>query len=114
ILLRKTEKVKQGVRVEFVCGLRAVGVARKDYETETDAAVIYAANIHDLPQQVRKSQEESRGAAKAQHKLLEELAELTAERLQAMATGSPRVVVHFFPDRDAVFIKLLAQKLTAG
>src|SRR5499433_3011229 len=114
ILLRKTEKVKQGVRVEFVCGLRAVGVARKDYETLTEAAAIYSAHIHDLPQQVRKSQEESRSASKTQHRLLEELAELTAERLQAMATGSPRVVVHFFPDHDAVFIKLLAQKLTAG
>src|ERR1035441_7135663 len=27
ILLRKTEKVKQGVRVEFVCGLRAASTA---------------------------------------------------------------------------------------
>src|SRR5262249_25064616 len=35
ILLRKTEKVKQGVRVEFVCGLRAVALARKDYTTLT-------------------------------------------------------------------------------
>src|ERR1051326_4505735 len=30
ILLRKIEKVKQGVRVEFVCGLRAVNTARRD------------------------------------------------------------------------------------
>jgi alanyl-tRNA synthetase len=114
ILLRKTEKVKQGVRVEFVCGLRAVAVARKDYTTLTEAAAIYSAHIHDVPQQVRKSQEETRSAAKAQHKLLEELAELTAERLRLAATGSPRVVVQFFPDRDTAFIKLLAQKLTAG
>ncbi|HMF89917.1 MAG TPA: DHHA1 domain-containing protein [Candidatus Angelobacter sp.] len=113
ILLRKTEKVKQGVRVEFVCGLRAVGVARKDYGTLTEAAAIYSAHIHDLPQQVRKSQEEVRSVAKTQHRLLEELAELTAELLRATATGSPRVVVHCFPERDAVFIKLLAQKLTA-
>ena len=38
ILLRKTEKVKQGVRVEFVCGLRAVATARRDFETLTEAA----------------------------------------------------------------------------
>ena len=114
ILLRKTEKVKQGVRVEFVCGQRAVTVARKDYATLTEAAAIYSAHIHDLPQQVRKAQEESKAAAKTQRALLDELAELSAERMRAAATGSPRIVTHFFPDRDAAFIKLLAQKLTAG
>jgi alanyl-tRNA synthetase len=114
ILLRKTEKVKQGVRVEFVCGLRAVAVARKDYATLTEAASLYPAHIHDVPQQIRKSLEESKSAGKAQHKLLEELAEFTAERMLAGAAGSPRVITQVFPDRDAVFIKLLAQKLTAG
>jgi Ser-tRNA(Ala) deacylase AlaX len=38
LLIRKTEKVKQGVRVEFVCGERAVRHARKDYETLTETA----------------------------------------------------------------------------
>jgi alanyl-tRNA synthetase len=114
LLLRKIEKVKQGVRVEFVCGLRAVTTARKDYVTLTEAAGIYSSHIHDVPQQVRKSLEESKVAGKAQHKLLEELAELHAQRLLAQNAGSPRVITAVFPDRDAVFIKLLAQKLTAG
>jgi alanyl-tRNA synthetase len=114
ILLRKIEKVKQGVRVEFVCGLRAVATAGKDYTTLTEAAGIYSAHIHDVPQQVRKSLEESKAAGKAQHKLLEELAELHGQRLLAQAAGLPRVITAVFPDRDAVFIKLLAQKLTAA
>ncbi|HEU4415092.1 MAG TPA: alanyl-tRNA editing protein, partial [Candidatus Angelobacter sp.] len=42
ILLRKIEKVKQGVRVEFVCGLRAVAAARRDYTTLTEAAAVYS------------------------------------------------------------------------
>ncbi len=114
ILLRKIEKVKQGVRVEFVSGLRAVATARQDYTTLTEAAAIYSAHIHDLPQQVRKSQEETKSAGKAQHKLLEELAGLHAERLLAQASSLPRIITAVFTDRDAVFIKLLAQKLTAG
>jgi len=114
ILLRKAEKVKQGVRVEFVCGLRAVNTARRDYTTLTEAAALYSSHIYDVPDQVRKSLSESKAAGKAQHKLLEELAELYAERLLAQAAGSPQVIAQFFPDRDAVFIKLLAQKLTAG
>lgn len=114
ILLRKTEKVKQGVRVEFVCGLRAVALARRDYNTLTDAAGRFSAHIHEVPQQVRKLLEEARAAAKAQHKLLEEIAELEAERMLAQVSGAPRVISRVFPDRDAAFIKLLAQKLTAG
>jgi alanyl-tRNA synthetase len=114
ILLRKIEKVKQGVRVEFVCGLRAVNMARRDYSTLTEAAALYSSHIYDVPEQVRKSQAESKGLGKAQHKLLEELATFSAERMLAQTAGSPHVITEFFPDRDAVFIKLLAQKLTAG
>jgi alanyl-tRNA synthetase len=114
ILLRKIEKVKQGVRVEFVCGLRAVNTARRDYNTLTEAGALYSSHIYDVPEQVRKSLAESKAAGKAQHKLLEELAELYSERLLAQAAGSPQVIAQFFPDRDATFIKLLAQKLTAG
>ncbi len=114
ILLRKIEKVKQGVRVEFVCGLRAVNTARRDYSTLTEAASLYSSHIYDVPQQVRKSLEETKSAGKAHHKLLEELAELYAERLLAQAVGSPQVISQVFAERDALFIKLLAQKLTAG
>jgi alanyl-tRNA synthetase len=114
ILLRKIEKAKQGVRVEFICGIRAVATARKDYTALAEAAGIYSAHLYDVAQQVRKSLDENKAAAKAQHKLLEDLAQLHAERALAQATGALRVIVEVFPDRDAIFIKLLAQKLTAG
>lgn len=114
ILLRKIEKVKQGVRVEFVCGLRAVNTARRDYTALTEAAALYSSHIYDVPEQVRKSLAESKSAGKTQHKLLEELAELYADRLLAQAAGPPHVITQLFAERDALFIKLLAQKLTAG
>lgn len=114
ILLRKIEKVKQGVRVEFVCGLRAVNSARRDYTTLTEAAAVYSSHIYDVPEQIRKSLAESKAAAKGQHKLQEELAELQAERLLAQTSGSPRVIIQVLVGRDALFIKLLAQKLTAA
>ena len=114
ILLRKIEKVKQGLRVEFVCGLRAVNVARRDYTTLAEAAALYSSHIYDVPEQIRKSLVESKATGKAQHKLLEELAEFYSERMLAQSAGSPEVITQFFSDRDAIFIKLLAQKLTAG
>jgi alanyl-tRNA synthetase len=114
ILLRKTEKVKQGVRVEFVCGLRAVNTARHDYTTLTEAASLYSSHIYDVPEQVRKSLAEAKTADKARHKLLEEIAALYADQMLAQTAGTPHVITQYMPDRDAVFIKLLAQKLTAG
>ncbi len=114
ILLRKIEKVKQGMRVEFVCGLRAVNTARRDYSTLTEAAALYSSHIYDVPEQIRKSLAEAKAAGKAQHKLLEELAEFQAERMLAQSSGSPRIITHVFAERDALFIKLLAQKLTAS
>jgi alanyl-tRNA synthetase len=112
ILLRKIEKVKQGIRVEFVCGLRAVTTARQDYATLTEAAGLFSSHIRELPQQIQKSIQEIKSSGKVQHRLLEELAGFSAEHLLLQATGTPRVIVSVFPDRDAGFIKLLAQKLT--
>jgi alanyl-tRNA synthetase len=116
ILLRKTEKVKQGMRVEFVCGLRAVSTARRDFQTLTDAAALFSTQLWELPQQARKSADEIKIAQKAQHRLLEEVAELTAANLLRTAPERPngsghKLVVEFFADRDLAFIKMLAQKL---
>lgn len=114
ILLRKTENVKQGVRVEFVCGFRAVDTARQDYTTLAEAAGLYSAHLREVPEQIRKSIQETKSSAKEQHRLLEELAEFQAARLLSEAAGTPRVVAEVFPERDAAFIKLVAQKLTIG
>jgi alanyl-tRNA synthetase len=113
ILLRKAEKVKQGVRVEFVCGERALAVARRDYEALTQAAAVYSTNVWDVPQQVRKSLEEMKAAQKERKKLLEELAEFEAAKLVADAEEERglRWVRRVFADRDLSFVKLLAQKM---
>jgi alanyl-tRNA synthetase len=114
ILLRKTEKVRQGTRVEFVAGLRAVATARRDFETLTEAAVLFSTHIWEVPQQIRKSQDESKAAQKTQHRLLEEVAELQASQLlqSAEQRGAQKLIVQYFAERDLVVIKMLAQKLT--
>ena len=112
ILLRKVEKVKQGVRVEFVCGDRAVRTARRDYETLTQAGTLFSTHIWEVPAQISKSIEEAKLSAKAQHKLLEEIAELRAESMLRASAEGVRIVAEVFSDRDLAFVKLLAQKLT--
>jgi alanyl-tRNA synthetase len=114
ILLRKTEKVKQGTRVEFVCGLRAIDTARRDFETLTEVAAMFSTHTWEVPQQIRKSQDESKAAQKTQHRLLEEVAELQAHAMLQAAElrGVQKLVIQYFAERDLNFIKMLAQKLT--
>jgi alanyl-tRNA synthetase len=114
LLLRRTEKVKQGVRVEFVCGLRAASLARGDFELLAKASALYPCAPTDLPANIDKQREEARQVQKREGRLLEELAELKAAQLlrQSEAMVGRKVIVQVFEDRDAAFIKLLGQKLT--
>ena len=114
ILLRKIEKVRQSWRVEFVCGKRAIGTARRDYATLLEAGELFSSHIWDVPEQIRKIQEQARASRKAQESWFDELAEIYAERLLAETpeSGGRRIIVRVFPERDLAFIKRLAQQLT--
>ncbi len=114
ILLRKSEKVRQGTRVEFVCGERAVRMARRDYSALSEAAALFSAQLWDVPEQIRKGVEESKSVRKQKEEALDELAELMA--LAALRdqpeTNGRKMVVRVFSDRDINFAKLFAQKVT--
>jgi alanyl-tRNA synthetase len=114
ILLRKTEKTRQGWRVEFVAGQRAVATARRDFTTLTESATLFSGHIYDVPQLVAKSLEEIRSLRKEREQAQVELATAQAAALLAEVseTNGRRVVVRTFVDRDLASIKLLAQKLT--
>ena len=114
ILLRKIEKVRQSWRVEFVCGKRAIGTARRDYATLLEAGELFSSHIWDVPEQIRKIQEQARASRKAQESWFDELAEIYADRLLAETpeSGGRRIIVRVFPERDLAFIKRLAQQLT--
>ncbi|HTR22657.1 MAG TPA: alanyl-tRNA editing protein [Terriglobales bacterium] len=115
ILLRKTEKTRQGMRVEFVCGGRAVSTARRDYSALTESAALYSAQLYDLPNQIRKSFEDVKAARKEKEVALEELAaamatETIASSRTAKAAGARQIITRVFTDRDSAFAKLFAQK----
>src|SRR5208282_954951 len=114
VFLGKTEKVRQGYRVEFVAGQRAVATARRDFNTLTETAALFSAHIYDVPQQARKSLDEIRSLRKEFEQSREELAASQAAALLAETPESAgrKLVVRTFPDRDLNFLKLLAQKLT--
>jgi alanyl-tRNA synthetase len=100
--------------VEFVCGERAVRMARRDYGALSEAAALFSAQLWDVPEQIRKSVEESRWLRKQKNEALDELAGLMASaELQAQPeTNGRKIVVRAFSDRDINFAKLFAQKVT--
>ena len=101
-MLRKTEKVRQGWRVEFVAGQRAVATARRDFTTLTETAVLFSANIYDVPTQARKALDEIKFLRKQREQSLEELAAAQASALLAEtpeANGRKLIIALFLRPR---------------
>lgn len=113
VLLRGVEKLKKHVRVEFVCGGRALAAARADYSHLQEAAHLLTTGAAELPTVLRKQMEERRAAEKARTRLLERLAEHEAHALleEAESHGERRLVVKVFADAEAGYLRLLAARL---
>ena len=113
IQLRKTETVRQGMRVEFVCGGRAVRTARRDYSALSASAKLFSTQLGDVPEQIRKTLDETKLIGKQREEALEELAGAMASAAlsELPKTPGPKVVVRSFDDRDIGFAKLFAQKV---
>ena len=113
ILLRKVERVRQGYRVEFVAGQRAVATARRDFASLTETAALFSAHIYDVPQQASKALDEIKSLRKQREQSQEELAaaQATAILAETSESGGRKLILRVFSDREMTSLKLLAQKL---
>ena len=85
IFVRKVERVKKQVRLEFVCGERAVRRARSDFELLSHLAQDLSASLDEVPALVESQMERLR-AVEAQRRRLE--AELHAYRARLLYDGA--------------------------
>ena len=96
VLLRRQEKVKQGLRIEFVCGDRAIQRARRDLEILLRVARSFSGSIDDAAKLV-EGQVTQLGELQAENRRLHEsLASYRAVELSDAATpraDGVRVVV---------------------
>jgi len=96
ILLRKLEKVRNTVRVEFLCGERAVRRARADYETLYKTSQIVSGAIDEVPALVTALAESAKAGEKAIRKVELELAGYQGKELyratEPGADGIRRIV----------------------
>ena len=116
LLIRGTERVRQGVRVEFVCGIRAMVNARQDLATLTRTAAALSVGRLDVGDAVDRLLAEGKTANKARQKLTEELAGYEAFSLLSELSSQPgrKVLRRTFADRDAGYLKLLASRMVAS
>jgi alanyl-tRNA synthetase len=116
VLLRGTERVRQSIRVSFLCGGRAISASRADDALLTQLSREFSVGRADLPVALTRVKAEVRAAGKERQTLREELANYHAARLlvEDPPQNDLRIVRRVFPDRDADYIKLLASRVTTA
>lgn len=116
VLLRKTEKIRQATRVEFVCGGRAVRRARADYDALSKAGQLFSAALDDVPDAVAAQLEAVRAGEKARKKLELDLAAYRGRELYeqtAPAADGLRRVVQRLERGNLEELRAVAQNFTA-
>ena len=83
VLIRKLEKMRGNVRIEFLCGLRAVERGRADYEALSAAARAFSAQLDEVPGLIAAQIEKLQDTEKARRKLGLELAQAQGRELYA-------------------------------
>ncbi len=83
ILIRKVERVKQHVRLEFLCGARAIRRARADTDLLAGLAAAQSAAAEELPALLEAQRAELKAGAAARRELEEAVAGYRARELHA-------------------------------
>lgn len=86
VLLRSVEKVRKSTRVEFVCGMRAVRRARRDFESLASIATSLSASLDDAAALVSAQSDRLKEGDNARKKLEKELATFRARERYDAAT----------------------------
>jgi alanyl-tRNA synthetase len=96
VLLRRQEKIRKTARIEFVCGVRALARARRDFEALSQVAHLLSASLDDVPGLVASQAEQLRDAQNRARRLEGDLHAYQAreryERATPDASGIRRLV----------------------
>jgi alanyl-tRNA synthetase len=98
ILIRRVERARKGVRMEFLCGARAIRRARTDHELLGRMAVASSASAEELPALMEAQRGDLKEANAARHELRTKLDSYRARELYAAtepnAVGVRHVIVN--------------------
>jgi alanyl-tRNA synthetase len=116
ILIRRLEKIRSTVRVEFLCGGRAVRRARADYDLLTRTAQAFSTSLDETPQVASAQLEAVREAERLCRKLEAELARYQGRELYEATpqdANGLRRIVRRLPKGSMEELRALAQSFTA-
>lgn len=116
ILIGRAERVKQLVRVEFLCGGRAVGRARRDHDLLARLSGLLTAAPHELPALVESQRAELKRATAERRDLDEQLAGYRAAKLYEATPQDARgrrVIVIREPRGSIDQLRMLGQAIAA-
>jgi alanyl-tRNA synthetase len=119
ILLRKLERIRNTVRIEFLCGGRAVGRARADFDALSRVAQMVSGSFDETPDLVAAQFEAARDADKLRRKLEADLAQYRGRELYAATApdeAGVRRVVQRLPSGSSSKmeeLRAIAQSVTA-
>jgi alanyl-tRNA synthetase len=88
IMIRKLDRVRGNVRIEFLCGMRAVERARADYEALAQIARTYSAPLDQTPSLVLAQAEKLQEVDKVRKRLSAELASAKGRELYSQTTAN--------------------------
>jgi len=116
IVIRKLDRIRGIVRVEFLCGMRAVVRARRDYEALQAVSRALSCPLDEAPALVAAQQERLQSAEKARARLATELAK--AEGRELWSSTAPGASGRRFASRTVSAFndetRALAQSFIAG
>jgi alanyl-tRNA synthetase len=101
LLLRKLEKIRGNVRIEFVCGLRAVRRARQDFRTLSEISRLVSVPFDEAPAIIATQVEKAKSLEKVAARLAAELAKREGAELYA-ATAPDGAGVRRATQRGAI------------
>lgn len=115
ILIRGAERARKQVRLEFRCGLRAIGRARRDLELLAGMAASASAGIDEVGALFEKQRVELAGAVSERRRLEEALHAYRAGELYHQAApdaAGRRIIVLRDPPGGAEALRGIAQAMT--
>ena len=116
ILLRKLERIRNTTRVEFLCGGRAVGRARADFDALSRVAQMVSGSLDETPALVAAQFEAARNADKLRRKLEADLAQYQGRELYSATApdeAGVRRVLRRQPSGNLEDLRAIAQSFTA-
>lgn len=89
VLIRRLEKMRGNLRIEFLCGMRAVRRARLDYEALAEISRSLSASLDETPTLIAVQLRRLNESEKARHKLSIELARMEGAALHDATEPGP-------------------------